>query len=89
MMAKFSLPDSSSQSNARRNKGLRQLFGLTSSIRPQVGDRVLNKDSRQLGTVEGKSVIQGTVKVPAINLRYDSGLFACFIAENEFIKVGR
>ena len=70
-------------------KGLKQLFGFMSSIRPQVGDRVMNKDTRQLGTVQGKSVVNGAVRVPAINVSYDNGAVAFQVAENEFIKVGR
>ncbi len=65
---------------------LKSLFS-TGIIRPQIGGRVLNKDTRQLGTVMGKSKIKGSVTVYAINVKYDNGTEAFQVSENEFIPV--
>jgi hypothetical protein len=70
-------------------ESLKKMFGITTSIRPGIGDRVKNKDTRELGTVTGKSVIKGSVKVPALNVQYDNGQVAMHVAENEFIKVDK
>ncbi len=67
-------------------KSLKALFGL-GIIRPTIGGRVLNKDTRQLGTVMGKSKIKGSVTVYAINVKYDNGTEAFQVSENEFIPV--
>ena len=70
-------------------KGLKKLFGIVSSIRPQIGNRVMNKDTRELGFVIGKAEINGTIKVPAISVLYDNGNIGTQISENEFVKVGK
>jgi hypothetical protein len=69
-------------------KGLKELF-KAEFIRPQVGDRVMNKDTRQLATVLGKSQMKGSFKVYTITVQYDNGSVSAFTAENEFIKIGR
>ena len=66
---------------------LKALFGF-GIIRAGVGDRVMNKNTRELGTVIGKATIKGSITVYALNVQYDNCSLAWQISENEFIKVG-
>lgn len=68
---------------------LKQLFGTSNYIRPGIGDRVKNKETRQEGTVTGKSITKGEFKVFALNVQYDDGRIGSLIPENEFIKIGK
>ena len=67
-------------------KSLKKLFGLE-SIRPGIGDRVMHKNTRELGTVQGVATIHGSIKVHALTVLYDNKIVALQLPENEFIKV--
>lgn len=55
-------------------------------IRPTVGGRVRHTQTRQLGTVEGRAKI-GIAYV--LTVKYDTGIQANMVPENEFIAVDK
>jgi hypothetical protein len=69
---------------------LGEAFDATLSTTLAVGDRVQHRCTRQLGHCYQTGVIDGSVRVPAISVRYDADIpDSVLVSAEEFTKASR
>jgi hypothetical protein len=61
-------------------------FDRTLSVKIRVGDRVRHRTTRELGHCYQTGLVNGSVRVPAISVRYDNGHDAILAPAEEFMK---
>jgi hypothetical protein len=61
-------------------------FDSTLSVKIAVGDRVRHRTTRELGHCYQTGIVDGSVRVPAVSVRYDNGMDAQLVPAEEFTK---
>jgi hypothetical protein len=64
-------------------------FDSTLSVKIAVGDRVRHRGTSQLGHCYQTGQVDGSIRVPAISVRYDNGNDAQLVPAEEFTKATR
>jgi hypothetical protein len=66
-----------------------EAFDSTLSVKIAVGDRVSHRGTKLLGHCYQTGIVDGSVRVPAISVRYDNGRDAVLVPAEEFMKASR
>jgi hypothetical protein len=61
-------------------------FDQTLSTKIACGDRVRHRGTQELGTCIQTGTVEGSMRVPALSVRYDSGIEAWLVPAEEFTK---